>query len=86
MGVAPVRQQALHSAVISWGLDRGFNAEFDMPGTRDPSPHLSAPAAIAYMRQLGMDAVRNHNHALAWSRSATPWLNAAEPNSRRQKQ
>jgi isopenicillin-N epimerase len=64
---SPARQQALHSAVISWGLDRGFNAEFDMPGTRDPSPHLSAPAAIAYMRQLGIDAVRSHNHALAWN-------------------
>jgi isopenicillin-N epimerase len=64
---SPARQPALHSAVISWGLDRGFNAEFDMPGTRDPSPHLSAPAAIAYMRQLGLEAVRRHNHALAWN-------------------
>ena len=40
------------------GLERGFNAEFDMPGTRDPSPHLSAPAAIAFMHELGVDAVR----------------------------
>jgi isopenicillin-N epimerase len=61
------RQQALHGAVISWGLDRGFHAEFDMPGTRDPSSHLSAPQAIAFMRRLGIDAVRHHNHALAWN-------------------
>ena len=64
---SPARQPALHGSVISWGLDRGFHAEFDMPGTRDPSPHLSAPAAIAFMRELGVDAVRQHNHALAWN-------------------
>ena len=64
---SPARQSALHSSVISWGLDRGFHAEFDMPGTRDPSPHLSAPAAIAFMRELGVDAVRQYNHALAWN-------------------
>jgi isopenicillin-N epimerase len=64
---SPARQAALHSSVISWGLDRGFHAEFDMPGTRDPSPHLSAPAAIAFMRELGVDAVRQHNHELAWN-------------------
>jgi isopenicillin-N epimerase len=61
------RQPALHASVVSWGLDLGFHAEFDLPGTRDPSPHLSAPAAIAFMRQLGVDAVRHHNHALAWN-------------------
>lgn len=64
---SPSRQQGLHSSVISWGLDRGFTAEFDMPGTRDPSPHLSAPRAIAFMRELGVDAVRHYNHALAWN-------------------
>ena len=37
-----------------------------MPGTRDPSPHLSAPAAIAFMRELGVEEVRGYNHALAW--------------------
>jgi isopenicillin-N epimerase len=64
---SPARQAALHSSVISWGLDRGFHAEFDLPGTRDPSPHLSAPAAIALMRELGVDAVRQYNHELAWN-------------------
>ena len=63
---SPARQKSLHAAVISWGLDCGFHAEFDLPGTRDPSPHLSAPAAIAFMRELGVDAVRGYNHALAW--------------------
>ena len=63
---SPERQKTLHASVISWGLDRGFHAEFDLPGTRDPSPHLSAPAAIAYMRTLGVEAVQRYNHALAW--------------------
>ena len=63
---SPDRQQTLHASVISWGLDRGFHAEFDLPGTRDPSPHLSSPAAIAFMRTLGIEAVQRYNHALAW--------------------
>jgi isopenicillin-N epimerase len=64
---SPERQGNLHPAVISWGLDQGFTAEFDSPGTRDPSPHLAAPEAIAFMRELGMEAVRSYNHALAFS-------------------
>jgi isopenicillin-N epimerase len=63
---SPARQPAMYPAVVSWGLERGFTARFDMPGTRDPSPHLSAPAAISYMREHGVEAVRAHNHALAW--------------------
>lgn len=73
---SPARQPALHSSVISWGLDLGFHAEFDLPGTRDPSPHLSAPAAIAFMRQLGVSAVRQYNHELVWNGArhlATRW-------------
>lgn len=60
------RQAGLHSTVISWGLDQGLAAEFDQPGTRDPSPHLAAPAALDFMRELGVEAVREYNHALAW--------------------
>ena len=63
----PERQKDLHPAVISWGLDQGFTAEFDLPGTRDPSAHLAAPAAIAMMRELGAAAVQRYNHALAWA-------------------
>lgn len=63
----PERQQDLHPAVISWGLDQGFTAEFDLPGTRDPSAHLAAPAAIAMMRELGVADVQRYNHALVWA-------------------
>jgi isopenicillin-N epimerase len=60
------RQAELHPPVISWGLDAGFTAEFDWVGTRDPSPWLAAPEGIAYLRDLGPDAVWRHNHDLAW--------------------
>ena len=63
---APIRQQNLHPAVISWGLDQGLSAEFDLTGTRDPSPFLAAPEGIAFLRDLGVDAVRAYNHGLAW--------------------
>jgi isopenicillin-N epimerase len=64
---SPERQPGLHPAVISWGLDQGFTAEFDLPGTRDPSAHLAAPAALAMMQELGVDTVQAYNHALAWN-------------------
>ncbi|HEX6975561.1 MAG TPA: aminotransferase class V-fold PLP-dependent enzyme [Vicinamibacterales bacterium] len=64
--VAPSHQDDTRPAVVSWGLDQGFTTEFDLPGTRDPSPHLAAPAAIAYMKELGVEAVQRYNHALAW--------------------
>ncbi len=64
--VAPERQAALRPAVISWGLDQGLAAEFDLPGTRDPSPHLAAPAALDLMREIGVEAVRRYNHDLTW--------------------
>jgi isopenicillin-N epimerase len=73
---SPARQAALHPAVISWGLDQGFTTEFDAPGTRDPSNHLAAPAAIAYMQSLGPAAVQDYNHQLAWTaaqRLAAAW-------------
>jgi isopenicillin-N epimerase len=62
----PERQGDLHPTVISWGLEEGFTREFDWVGTRDPTPWLAAPAGIAFLESLGWDAVRRHNHDLAW--------------------
>lgn len=73
---APDRQNDLHPVVASWGLDAGFTTAFDGPGTRDPSAHLAAPAALAFMRELGVEAVQAYNHALAWEgahRLAAAW-------------
>jgi isopenicillin-N epimerase len=65
----PERQQGLHSAVISWGMDKYFTFEFDWIGTKDPTNALAAPAGIAFMRSLGTEAVMKYNHDLAWSAS-----------------
>ena len=62
----PARQEGLHPVVISWGLDQGFTNEFDLVGTRDPSPHLAAPEGIAFLRELGVESVQAWNHRLAW--------------------
>jgi isopenicillin-N epimerase len=65
---APDRRAALHPGVISWGVTNGdWLQEFDWPGTRDPSPWLAAPAGLDFMRDvLGVAAMREHNHRLAW--------------------
>jgi isopenicillin-N epimerase len=52
--------------VISWGLGEGYTREFDWVGTRDPSPFLAAPEGIAFMRDLGVEAVQRWNHGLTW--------------------
>ena len=65
--VAPGRQAALHPAVISWGLDQGMTTEFDLVGTRDPSPHLAAPAAFSFIDDLGgLAAILAYTHDLSW--------------------
>lgn len=62
----PERQSGTHPVVISWGLGEGYTAEFDWVGTRDPSPWLAAPEGLRYLEELGMEAVQDWNHALAW--------------------
>ena len=62
---APARQSQVQPTVISWGLDTDFATSFDMPGTRDPSPHLAATAAIALFEEWGTSAVQAYNHGLA---------------------
>ena len=79
---APGRREGLHPSVISWGLGVGWHQEFDWTGTRDPTPFLCAPAGIAFMTDvLGIQAMRDHNHALAWgaaqrlcARWGLPWI------------
>ena len=67
---AKQHHEYLHPTVISWGLDHGLAAEFDLLGTRDPSHFLTAPFAIELMNEFGGDegvaAVYRHNHDLAW--------------------
>lgn len=63
----PERQHDLHPPAISWGYGLGLAAEFDLQGTRDPSPWLAAPEGLAFMRDLGLGAMRAWNHGLAWN-------------------
>lgn len=64
--VDPSRRANLHPTVVSWGLDQGLAYEFDLVGTRDPTPHLAAPEGLRMLRELGVEAVRAYNHDLAW--------------------
>lgn len=63
----PERQAGLHPAVISWGLDEGYLAEFDWVGTRDLTPYLASASALDLLEEWGGPAVREYNHALAWT-------------------
>ncbi len=58
-------REALHPTVISHGYGQGFTAEFDWVGTRDASPQLALPDALAFLERLGPERVRSHNHRLA---------------------
>ena len=57
---SPEQQPHLKPTVVTWGLDHGMAAEFDLAGTRDPSPWLTAPFAIEHMRSYGLDDVYAH--------------------------
>lgn len=63
---APGRHEGLHPPVISWGYGQGLAAEFDWVGTRDFSPYLAAPVGIAFMQEMGVAAMREYQHDLAW--------------------
>src|SRR5690606_31427626 len=63
----PERQAGLHPAVISWGLDEGYLAAFDWVGTRDLTPYLASASALDLLEEWGGPAVREYNHALAWT-------------------
>lgn len=66
MVVAPEQQTMVHPPVISWGLGNGFLREFDWVGTRDPTPWLTAPDGIRFLKELGYHTLRTYNHDLAW--------------------
>lgn len=59
------RQTDLHPLVISWNLGRGYAQEFDMVGTRDPTPYLVAPDGLRFLDDLGFEAACRWNHNLA---------------------
>ena len=58
------RQGDLHPLAISHGYGKGFTAEFDWTGTRDPSAFLTVPAGIAFHENLGGEQLMARNHEL----------------------
>ncbi|MBM3574073.1 MAG: aminotransferase class V-fold PLP-dependent enzyme, partial [Alphaproteobacteria bacterium] len=61
------RQDGLHPVTISHGFNKGFLAEFDWTGTRDPSNFLAVEAALDFQARLGGPALRARNVELAAS-------------------
>ena len=59
------RQAQTHPLSISHGYGKGYTAEFDWTGTRDPSAWLSIPAAIEFCARLGGASLRERNIQLA---------------------
>ncbi|HXU29108.1 MAG TPA: aminotransferase class V-fold PLP-dependent enzyme [Thermoanaerobaculia bacterium] len=78
---APDRQEGLRPSVTSWGFEQGFLKEFEWIPTFDPTAYLSAPEGIAFLRDLGVEAVQGYNHDLAWKgghRLAQRWGTEAD--------
>jgi isopenicillin-N epimerase len=71
VATTPEWADRLHPTVISWGYGNGLAAEFDLLGTRDPSPALTAPMAIDVWKEWGGDAILRHNHDLVWHAALT---------------
>jgi isopenicillin-N epimerase len=58
-------QATTRPLAISHGYGEGFRAEFEWTGTRDVTPALATPAAIAFHQSLGGTALMTRNIALA---------------------
>lgn len=70
LAVSAEWEPLVHPLATSHPFGEGYAKEFDWQGTRDMSPWLTAPAAIAFFARFGWDRVRAHNHQLAaWSQA-----------------
>jgi isopenicillin-N epimerase len=68
--VRPRRKQGLKPSNISWGRSLDGSAtswkdEFHWPGTGDPTPLLSIPVALRFLKEYGLQRFRDETHALA---------------------
>ncbi len=62
---APDRQDATRPQVVSHGAGGGYTDRFDVQGTLDPSAYLTVPDAIAWCRDQGGPALREHGRRTA---------------------
>jgi isopenicillin-N epimerase len=65
LSVATGWRRRIEPLVVSWEQESGFPAAVESQGTLDYTAWLSAPAGLFVLRTLGVDAVREHNAALA---------------------
>ena len=68
--VHPRQQALIEPIVLSWGRLANqplasWTDEFTWLGTRDPSAFLAVPAAINFLRSVGLDSFRCRTHYLA---------------------
>lgn len=54
----------VHPVVVSHFYGEGFEQEFDWQGTRDVSAWIVAADALAFVEQIGVERLRDHNHRL----------------------
>lgn len=64
--VAPQHREWVHPTVISWGAGRGLEAEFDLLGTRDPTPFLVIPEVLDFRASFGEADIRSYLHEMCW--------------------
>jgi isopenicillin-N epimerase len=64
---APELRADLEAIPISWRRPEGFPHSFSKIATVDVTGWLAAPAALAFFEELGWEAVRRRNNALAYA-------------------
>jgi len=65
LAVSPAWRARVRPLVNSWESAAGFPGNVEYQGTIDYTPWLSAPIGLFTLRTLGVEAVREHNAALA---------------------
>ncbi len=65
LAVAADHRGAIRSPIVSWQDGSGFPDSIHHRGTRDLTPWLGAPAAVAFHARVGWDRTRAYGRALA---------------------
>lgn len=85
--VAPSRQHAVRTPLLSWGRlapakPTAWWEEFIWPGTRDPSAYLASVAAFDLLDRVGLTSFRHRCHYLAkYARQRIVELTGLEPQT-----
>src|SRR5690606_34568025 len=63
-------QSDLKPVITSWGKSLSgrsprWQDEFHWPGTFDPTPYLTLPAAVEFLEQIGLEGFREQTRLLA---------------------